>query len=130
MYNIFNAKFDEQKILMNTLKENKFQFSAICIQESWLWDKDTIKHLKWANYTPITQCKICSPEGGLVIYLHDKDDQAQFTNYRPISLLPAISKIFERVITIFMTSPQNKHYFIVVNMALEQNTHQDLQHWK
>ncbi len=29
---------------------------------------------------------------------HKKDDETLFTNYRPISLLPAISKIFEKVI--------------------------------
>jgi hypothetical protein len=33
-----------------------------------------------------------------VIPLHKKDDETIFTNYRPISLLPAISKIFEKVI--------------------------------
>ncbi len=27
-----------------------------------------------------------------------KDDETQFTNYRPISLLPTISKIFEKII--------------------------------
>ncbi len=30
--------------------------------------------------------------------VHKKDDDTLFTNYRPISLLPAISKIFEKVI--------------------------------
>ncbi len=30
--------------------------------------------------------------------IHKKDDDTLFTNYRPISLLPAISKIFEKVI--------------------------------
>ncbi len=30
--------------------------------------------------------------------IHKKDDDCLFTNYRPISLLPAISKIFEKVI--------------------------------
>ncbi len=30
--------------------------------------------------------------------IHKKDDNTLFTNYRPISLLPAISKIFEKVI--------------------------------
>ncbi len=33
-----------------------------------------------------------------IIPLHKKDDETLFTNYRPISLLPAISKIFEKVI--------------------------------
>ena len=33
-----------------------------------------------------------------VIPLYKKDDKALFDNYRPISILPSISKIFERII--------------------------------
>ncbi len=33
-----------------------------------------------------------------IIPLDKKDEETLFTNYRPISLLPAISKIFEEVI--------------------------------
>ena len=39
-----------------------------------------------------------------VIPLFKKDDDTLFTNYRPISLLPAISKIFEKVIFIQLYS--------------------------
>ncbi len=33
-----------------------------------------------------------------MIPIYKKDDEILFTNYRPISLLPSISKIFEKVI--------------------------------
>ncbi len=33
-----------------------------------------------------------------ILPVFKKDDETQFTNYRPLSLLPTISKIFERVI--------------------------------
>ncbi len=45
-----------------------------------------------------------------------KDDNTLFTNYRPISLLPAISKIFEKVIF-----HQVHHYFQVVLFSLLEN---------
>ncbi len=34
----------------------------------------------------------------IVIHIHKNEDETLLTNYRPISLLPAISKIFEKVI--------------------------------
>ncbi len=33
-----------------------------------------------------------------VIPVHEKEDERVFTNYRQVSLLPAISQIFEKVI--------------------------------
>ncbi len=33
-----------------------------------------------------------------IMPMHKKDDESLFTNYRPLSRLPAISKIFEKLI--------------------------------
>ncbi len=56
-----------------------------------------------------------------IIPVHKKEDDTLFTNYRPISLLPTISKIFETIIF-----KQLYHFFltlndcIMFNMGLEQ----------
>ncbi len=62
------------------------------------------------------------------IALYKKDDETLFNNYRPISLLPAISKIFEKVI--FKQLYQfftDKNYCTGLNMVLELNTQQNMQ---
>ncbi len=60
--------------------------------------------------------------------IHKKDDDTLFTNYRPISLLPAISKIFEKAIFKQLHVLSNKIiYFTIVSMVLELNTRQSLQ---
>ncbi len=46
--------------------------------------------------------------------IHKKEDDALFTNYRPISLLPAISKIFEKVIFKHCFSHKILFYQLVV----------------
>ena len=52
------------------------------------------------NYT--NKLKLANPTNKLklakVIPIHKKDNVTDFANYRPISILPALSKIFERVI--------------------------------
>ncbi len=55
--------------------------------------------------------------------IYKKDENTQFTNYRPISLLPLLYKIFGRVIFNQMYSffSKTKSFFIVANMALELN---------
>ncbi len=57
-----------------------------------------------------------------IIQIHKKDDEKLLTIYRPNSPLPAISNIFEKVISkqIYQFF-QEKNYFIMHNMDLEQN---------
>ncbi len=62
-----------------------------------------------------------------VIPIYKKDNEKLFTNYRPISLLPSISKIFEKVI--FNQTYkyfQNHFFFSMDSMVLELNTHQKM----
>ena len=56
------------------VKENNFEFSAICLQESWLDENSYLSLLQLNNYTCISQPKYCSAHGGLVIYLHHRYD--------------------------------------------------------
>ena len=49
-----------------------------------------------------------------VIPLHKKDDKMIMTNYRPISLLPSITKIIEKVVP-----NQISHYFTSHNLFYE-----------
>ena len=44
-----------------------------------------------------------------VIPLYKNDDKQLFSNYRPISLLPSISKIFEKVILLQLTEYLDKN---------------------
>ena len=50
-----------------------------------------------------------------VIPLYKKDDKQLFSNYRPISLLPSISKIFEKVILIQLTEYLNNNNILHKN---------------
>ncbi len=61
-----------------------------------------------------------------IMPIYKKDDESLFINYRPILLLPAISKIFEKIffkqlISFFMKS----HCFIMDNMVFELNIQQN-----
>ncbi len=57
---------------MYDLREKGFEFSSICIQESWLSTQDHYAPMNITGYDLIPQGKSCSAKGGLIIYLHDK----------------------------------------------------------
>jgi hypothetical protein len=72
------------KIFIDNLKSIDFQFSAICVQESWLADGDDTSQIQLDGYKCILQGKSCSSKGGLIIYLHNKfeyDYISTLTNY-------------------------------------------------
>ncbi len=60
--------------------------------------------------------------------IYKKDDETNFSNYQPISLLPAISKLFEKVIfsQIYNFFHREK-LSLEINMALGINILQNLQ---
>ena len=68
---IINAKFDKLTVLLTSLSENGFNFSAICIQESWLKQEQDTSLFQIAGYNLIHKGNICSEHGGLIIYLKD-----------------------------------------------------------
>ncbi len=67
-----NAKHSELEVFVHELREKGFEFSAICIQESWLSTQDKYAPMNITGYDLISQGKSCSAKGGLIIYLHDK----------------------------------------------------------
>ena len=65
-----NAKFDQLLIFLQQLENSGFEFSAICLQETWLNEDTDMSLYKIQNYSCISKGKYCSQHGGLVIYLH------------------------------------------------------------
>ena len=58
-----------------------------------------------------------------VIPLHKKNDKQLFLNYRPISLLPSISKIFEKVILLQLTEYLDKNNILHQNQYGFRKSH-------
>jgi hypothetical protein len=65
------AKMDSLAIFISALKEFQFEFSAICIQETWLHDDLDLSLLQLKHYQCISQGYRCSSHGGLMVYLRD-----------------------------------------------------------
>ena len=67
-----NAKFDELFAYINDLRQHNFEFSAICIQESWMSETEDTSPVDIPGYNCIHKGKTCSNNGGLIIYLLKK----------------------------------------------------------
>ena len=59
------------QIIINELKQHQFEFSAICLQETWLSDDSDLRLIQIPGYTMISQGSICTSHGGLAIYLNE-----------------------------------------------------------
>ena len=58
-----------------------------------------------------------------VLPIHKKDETTAMDNYRPISLLPAISKVFEKAAHIQLSNYfTQKNCFIIVNTGFVKTT--------
>ena len=66
------AKFDSLNVLIKELKLEKCQFSAICLQETWLSKDSDLSFYQIEDYTLISKGHQCTKHGGLAIYLHKK----------------------------------------------------------
>ena len=85
-----NAKFDRLEILLKDLKDHDFEFSAICLQETWLKNKDDLSNFQFANYTSFGLDATCSKHGGLAIFLHDDFHGETINNYENSTLWEAL----------------------------------------
>ena len=72
-YNIqsLHAKFNELEAFVTDLQSNKFDFSIICLRESWLSEHDDTSILRLGNYQCSSQGKSSSSKGGLTIYVNN-----------------------------------------------------------
>ena len=79
--NIPNNKASGGEIPLNILKQSRFTYEMLtdCINDAIVGENIFPDSLKFADITPV----------------HKKDETTNKENYRPVSVLPLISKIFE-----------------------------------
>ena len=67
-----NAKINELICVLQKIKDDcDFLFSAICIQESWVGENESVGHLKIENYELFNKPRSIGPKSGMLIYLRD-----------------------------------------------------------
>ena len=79
--NIRNNKTSGGEIPLNILKQSRFTYKMLtdCINDAIVGEDIFSDSLKFGGITPV----------------HKKDETTNKENYRPVSVLPLISKIFE-----------------------------------
>ena len=67
-----NAKINELICVLQKIKDDcDFLFSAICIQESWVGENQSVEHLEIENYELFNKPRSIGPKSGMIIYLRD-----------------------------------------------------------
>ena len=82
--NIPNNKASGEEIPLNILKQSRFTYEMLtdCINDAIVGENIFPDSLKFADITPVDK----------------KDEKTNKESYRPVSVLPLISKVFERII--------------------------------
>ena len=82
--NIPNNKASGEEIPLNILKQSRFSYEMLtdCINDAIVGENIFPDSLKFADITPVDK----------------KDEKTNKESYRPVSVLPLISKVFERII--------------------------------
>ena len=96
-----NAKFEALSLFIKDLNDNGFHFSAICLQETWLQNNDSMLY-KIPGYKSIALNASCSSHGGLMIFVAD---EFQFTKLN----LYECSPIWEGLFLDIFDSCENKY---------------------
>ena len=65
-----NAKFSKIQCILNDLKKDGFEFSVICLQETWFKENTDTGPFELPNYKLIWQPYSTTVHGGLACYVH------------------------------------------------------------
>ena len=78
-----NAKFNSINLILESLlMENDFQFSAICLQETWLSGcPPDINNFRLPGYNAYALGTTCSSHGGLICYIHESYNATVLKDY-------------------------------------------------
>ena len=104
-----NAKFSKLLIFIEEMRQIDFEFSVICLQETWLEEGADLSQFIIPNYTCIAQGKHCSQHGGLITYIHNSYEFDKYT-------LPVQSNLWEALVIRIMNTEKNGKHIHICNI--------------
>ena len=98
-FNFKNVELNDVQEVINKLDTKKSSSGTIPVKVIKTFDRDCVKSLKNCLNKCIDDANFPNElKLAEIIPIHKKDDKTNKANYRPISILPALSKVFERVL--------------------------------